>query len=256
MDFWNPVNGAVINDWIEGLPLTPNAQVLDIGCGRAEWLQRVHRRHSCTCIGVDPSALALAAALPANSTSDTAPALDLRHQAFHADDFQAAQFDVIACIGSTHAVGDTEACLRVLGNLLRSNGRLWLGIGYWRREPDQGYLDYLQCKQEEMLSHEGNVELFGRHRWRVECHHLTSAEEWSQYEDTYAANIQQHLADHPEDPDFAAMKQRIDGWRRAYLQWGRTTLGFAMYLLRSDPDEPVESGAGMLVDHEPAPSRL
>jgi hypothetical protein len=143
--------------------------------------------------------------------------------------------DGIACIGSTHAVGDTVQCLKVLGDLIHDRGWLWLGVGYWQRQPDQGYLDFLQCGPEEMLSHEGTMQLFADHGWRVVRHHLASDSEWSAYEDTYADNIQKYIAAQPEDPDQAVMQTRIEAWRKAYLQWGRTTLGFGLYLLVKDP---------------------
>ncbi len=245
MEFWNPVSGGVVDQWIDGLRLSPTAQILDIGCGRAELLRRMHQRHACACIGIEPSPLALDAGIP-QGTGQTidggevrainggeAGAIDLRLQKFRAHDFDAASLRGIACIGSTHAVGDTLQCLQVLGDLLHADGWLWLGLGYWQRDPDQGYLDFLQCGVEEMLSHEGTMQFFHDHGWKVTRHHLATAEEWSTYEDGYAANIQNFLAAHPQDPDVAAMKERIEAWRRAYLQWGRTTMGFGMYLLES-----------------------
>jgi hypothetical protein len=37
---------------------------------------------------------------------------------------------------------------------------------------------------------------------------------------------------HPDDPDRDAMLKRIRNWRDAYLRWGRSTLGFGLYLFQ------------------------
>lgn len=40
------------------------------------------------------------------------------------------------------------------------------------------------------------------------------------------------LEQHPEDPDADAFRDRITAWREAYLQWGRGTLGFGLFLMK------------------------
>jgi len=45
-------------------------------------------------------------------------------------------------------------------------------------------------------------------------------------------NVERYVLDHPDDPDAAAMRKRIRTWRDGYLRWGRTTMGFALYLHR------------------------
>ncbi len=238
MDFWNPVSGEVIDGWINGFALSPTDQVLDVGCGRGELLRRLHQHHRCTCIGVESSARALAAGgseLTREHADATASGeLEFRRQKFAADDFAAEQFRGIACIGSTHAVGDLDQCLSVFGNLLQADGWLWLGVGYWQRDPDQPYLDFLQCSREEMRSHDETIRQFEDAGWRVVQHHLTTSSEWSRYEDGYADNIEKYIAAHPDDPERAAMQTRIKNWRSAYLQWGQSTLGFGLYLLQKN----------------------
>ena len=225
MRYWNPIHADVFQQWMNELNLKSSRRALDVGCGRAELLRQLADRFACQCIGVDTSAAAteMAAGLEA---------IDVRCTPFQAADFGAEYFNLIACIGSTHAVGDLETTLQILGQLLVADGEMWLGIGYWQRPPEQGYLDFLQCDASEMMDHAGNLQHFARAGWDVVGHHLTTAAEWSEYEDGYAENLYRYIAAHPEDPDTAAIKKRIDGWRSAYLQWGHNTMGFGVYRLR------------------------
>ncbi|MBC8406802.1 MAG: class I SAM-dependent methyltransferase [Planctomycetes bacterium] len=225
MRYWNPIHADVFQQWIDSLKLTASSSALDVGCGRAELLKLIANRFGCACLGVDSSAAATEMA------SEIVP-VDLRCTPFQAGDFDAGKFDLIACIGSTHAVGDLETTLQVLGQLLAPDGEMWLGIGYWQRPPEPGYLDFLQCDASEMMDHAGNLQSFDQAGWRVVGHHLTTAAEWSEYEDGYAQNLYRYIAAHPEDADTAAIKKRIDGWRRAYLQWGHHTMGFGVYRLQ------------------------
>jgi hypothetical protein len=59
---------------------------------------------------------------------------------------------------------------------------------------------------------------------------VSSAADWDRYEDLYARTVETYIATHPEDPDGAAIGERIRRWRETYLRWGRDTLGFGLYL--------------------------
>jgi len=65
------INYAVV-DAITGLDFKPNS-ILEIGCGSARYLGELHRYYGCRCVGIDPSAQALAQGRKDN------PALILRH---------------------------------------------------------------------------------------------------------------------------------------------------------------------------------
>jgi len=51
-----------------------------------------------------------------------------------------------------------------------------------------------------------------------------------------------HLAEHPDDPEADAFRQRSEQWYDHYLRWGRETMGFASYLLQRDADQAHDTG--------------
>lgn len=233
MVFWNPVGEAVLDDWIDALPLDRDSRVLDVGCGRAELLLRIIDRHGCSGIGVDNSPLVMALGEAERARRLPDAACELRCASFDAGEFPTHDLDLVCCVGSTHAVGGYAAALEAFKELAKPGGLVLVGEGYWRKEPDAAYLAFLQSTREECNTYSGNIELAAS--LGMECMRAceTSDRDWARYEDGYAANIHDYLAAHPDDPDAAAIRERIEPWRDAYLRWGWDTLGFGLYLFRT-----------------------
>ena len=63
---------------------------------------------------------------------------------------------------------------------------------------------------------------------------VASEDDWDEYEWQYSHSIEDYVLQNPNDPDSPAMRERIRKWRNATLKWGRETLGFGLYLFRSE----------------------
>jgi SAM-dependent methyltransferase len=144
-----------------------------------------------------------------------------------------ASFDLAILVGSTHAFGDLATALRSLRGLVRPRGQVLLGHGYWKRPPDPEYLAGFGASRDELGSHDDLLSAADLAGFEPLASTLSSPAEWDAYEDPYAANIERFCAEHPGDPDRDAMLERIRNWRRLYQRWGRDTLGFGLYRLRS-----------------------
>ncbi|WP_322092307.1 SAM-dependent methyltransferase [Paraburkholderia bannensis] len=212
--------------------LSADDVVLDAGCGKAALLRDVLRMSPALGVGVDINQSFLDEArteflreLPADSrlTLINAPLLDHPRP----DGGYAA----ILCIGSTHAFGSFEECLRVSANWLRPNGLLLVAEGFWKQSPSQDYLDVLGGTTDEFVSHAQNSERARASGFNVLRTATSSDDEWDEYEGRYCAAMMQYLATHPDDPDAKAFTTRMQTWHSAYLKWGRSTLGFGYYLL-------------------------
>lgn len=212
--------------------LFANPRVVDIGCGKAELALRIADRFHGSATGVDPNAAFLMEA------RDRANALGLGER-FHAIESTAAEsklpegaFDLACCVGSTHAFGGFAKTVGALSRLAVTDGLLLIGDGFWRRRPDAEYLTFLGATESEFVTHEENQARLRSQGLSTLAAWESSLEEWDAYESLYAASMASYLDAHPGDPDCAAFRQRIDGWRTMYLARGRETLGFGFYLCR------------------------
>lgn len=232
LPFWNPIAPAVLDTWLDDLSLPPGARVLDIGCGPGELLIRLARRHDCQGAGVDRHAQALDRGRERLAATPGAGRLELVEGDFRPADWAPASLDLIACLGASQALGGFDPLVAFAAERLAPGGWLLVGEGYWAAEPDPAYLEGLGGTRDDLHDDPGNQAVLASHGLAVQRSHRTTTAEWDRYEDTYRDNVLAHLRDHPDDPDALPMRERISGWRTLYETWGRTTLGFGLYLAR------------------------
>ena len=221
--FCSPLSEQSVDTLLEKLNLGPGARVLDVGCGKAQMLARAAQRYSASCVGIDPNQAFLAQARPDAR-------IELHAATVQEIELEPGSFDAALCIGSTHAFGGYRQALRALSVLIRAGGALALGEGYWKQPPAPGYLEVLGGGADEFTSHEANIDAGIALGLKLRFSAMSSEAEWDAYEVPYAASIERFAAEHPEDPDRDAMLARSRGWYAAYARWGRSTLGFGVYL--------------------------
>jgi hypothetical protein len=107
-----------------------------------------------------------------------------------------------------------------------------LGEGFWRKPPDPDYLASFGGTAEELRAHHENVSLARDRGLGIVWSRVSTDAEWDRYEGLYRVAMHRHLADHPEDPEAAAFRERSERWYDGYLRWGRDTMGFALYLFQ------------------------
>jgi len=226
--FCSPFSRERIDAWIEALAAPPDPRVIDVGCGKGQMLISVLERWGGSGIGIDANPVYVEQGRARGA--HLGAALELRAESYDAASVPDGSFDVALCVGSTHAIGTYVDALRELARVVRPGGLIAAGSGYWRRSPDPEYLRVLGAEPDELLDHAGNVragEMLGlRPRFAI----TSMEQEWDAYEGLYASSIETFAAEHPEDPDCVEMLDRIAKWRDAYRRWGRTTLGFGLYV--------------------------
>jgi len=233
----NPSSVEVLDELIELLRLPAGARVLDIGCGKGEFLVRTLRRYGgpggagLSAVGVDPSPYAIddvRAALAAR-----APAADVELVQARGADYPAepGSFDLAACLGASWAFGGYRATLAALSAVTKPGGVVLVGEPFWIREPEPAYLELAGLTADEFGTHASNVadgEALGLTplvAWE------SSRRDWDRYETLQWQAVARHAVEHPDDPDLAEIVERQARSRREYLEaGGRETLGWALYL--------------------------
>jgi SAM-dependent methyltransferase len=229
--YYSPLSSARAAELTRHFALAAGDSVLDIGCGRARLLLDVLATHPATGIGVDTNAAFIALGTAAARSLDLADRLTLIAKPLADAVPDGGRYDAIICMGSSQAVGSLRDALRWAEAALVPGGVALFADGYWKLPPSQAYLDVLGATADEMETHAGNAALARDVGFRV-LHTMTSNDdEWDEYEGLYCNAIERYVDAHPDDPDSAAMGERIRRWHDAYLRWGRSTLGFGFYFL-------------------------
>ena len=93
-------------------------------------------------------------------------------------------------------------------------------------------------RRDDFGTHAQNVEAGEAERLVPLLTLVSSDDEWDRYETLQWRAAARYADVHPDDPDVAELLTRVDKSRREYLDWGRDTLGWALYLFGVRRDVP------------------
>jgi SAM-dependent methyltransferase len=229
----NPISEEKLAELVRLLRLPPAARVLDIACGKGEFLIRLAEAHGVHGTGVDISphytreaeARLRARAPGANVTFIQVDGADFKAEAPHS-------FSLASCIGASWIFKGHEGTLDALVGLTEPGGWVIAGEPYWMREPPADYLKALGEPKEAIGTHSSNVEA-GERRGLELVHTLVSSpDDWDRYEGLQWYAAAEYARAHPDDPDLPELAERVGTGKTAYLRWGRDTLGWAIYVFR------------------------
>jgi len=228
--FCSPMSSARVDELVELLDLPASSRVLDVGCGKAEFLLRAVQRHAATGVGVDPNGDFLRVARTTAGARGLAERMEW-HEAPVADlALEPASFDLAICLGSSHAFGNFAQALAALAALVRPGGQVLMADPYWRQEPAPDFLAFLKASANTHLTHAGN-EAAGLALGLAPLYSgVSNADEWDHYEGLFCRAVERFAQEHPQDPDAASYRERIRAWRDCYRRWSRDTMGFGFYL--------------------------
>ncbi|MEU5344381.1 class I SAM-dependent methyltransferase [Streptomyces sp. NPDC020766] len=208
-----------------------DARLLDLGCGSGTWLVRAQTaRPGLRAEGVDNDTETIAAARRAVADAGLGDQI-----AFHVED--AAQFasqhlyDVVLSIGSAHAFGGLLPTLEAAARHLSPGGSVLLGECFWEREPDRATLDsgFTPDEYDDLATTVDRVMADG---WIPVHGHVSTLQEWDDYEWSWTGALSRWALDHPEHSDNGQALEAAAAHRTAWLHGYRGTLGFVTLLLR------------------------
>jgi len=231
---WNPLSVAKLDELVGLLDLPSEAAVLDIACGNGEVLVRLAERYLISGDGVDLSPSCVRAARARAQERVPRAALLFHEQDGRAFAAQAGAYDLAICLGGSWVFDGYRGTLQALQRLVRSGGLVLVGEPHWRQQPGLDYLRTSNFTATSFATHAGNVAI-GLELGLVLLYSVVSTEDdWDRYEGLQWRAAERYAALHPDNAEAAEVVHRERALRDLYLRWGRDTLGWAVYLFRSD----------------------
>lgn len=229
----NPTNEEKLNRLVELLRLPVEARVVDIACGKGEFLARLAEAYRVNCLGIDLSPFCVAEA--EMKLRKQAPGAQVVFLQMNGADFKPDEphsFAAASCIGASWIFGGHAGTLEALRRMVVPGGWVIAGEPFWLQEPAEEYLQVSELTKEAFGTHAGNVEV-GEQLGLDLVHTLVSnKDDWDRYEGLQWYAVDEYARAHPDDPDLPELLSRVARERTAYLRWGRDTLGWAIYVFR------------------------
>jgi SAM-dependent methyltransferase len=248
MDFWkffsvghadlrilNPTSAVKLDELIELLAASPETRVLDIACGKAEFLVRAVARWECTGVGVDLSPSFAADARERVSEAGQSSRIEIVEENGAHYDAEAASFDVVSCLGASWIWGGYPGTLDALTRWARPGGLVISGEPYWKKQPDAAFCEAEGVAPDSFGTHHENVQTAVAKGLGFLHAMVSSDDEWDRYEGYQWRAAERYAHAHREDPDASELLRQMRTQRDNYLHWGRDTLGWAIYLFMKDP---------------------
>jgi SAM-dependent methyltransferase len=233
--FCNPLSDAKVDELVALLALENEDRVLDIGCGKGEFLIRTVRRWNCRAVGVDLSPFF------AEDARKNVKRADLEHaiRIVQADgsDYggKPSSFEAAVCLGASWIWDGLEGTLRALTAWAKPGGMVVVGEPFWRSTPSPDHLEAAGLTESSFGTHSANAHT-GLGLGLGLLHTIVSGEDdWDRYEgyQWYAAETySRHNPDDPDTPELIAKARKLRG---DYLKWGRDEIGWAIYVFMKEP---------------------
>jgi SAM-dependent methyltransferase len=229
----NPMSLTKTGELIERLHLPDSGRVLDVACGKAEFLCLLAERYDVAGTGLDLSPITIEAARRNVSVRGLKERIELLHlDGAEYEPDGGALLDLASCIGASWIYNGHQGTLEALRRLVQPGGFVLVGEPFWRTEPDPDYLKLTGQTASLCGTHMSNVQTGVDLGLSLLFTVVSNEDDWDRYEGLQWQAAERYGATHPDDPDVEQLLEKSNQSRDAYLRWGRDCLGWAMYLFR------------------------
>jgi len=207
--------------------LTAGEQVIEFGCGYATVLALWGERFGISGRGIDIREYACERAEETLRRAGLSERIAISC-ADLGEETPDREYDLAACVGSSHIWGGFSAALSAMAEWLAPAGRIVIGERYWAKEsvPPSFSREWSEVLTEyEIFSEarEAGFEVRGVFR--------ASPEDWDTYESSNWGGLLEWLEEHPKDPEAGEVREYLHRIQDEYAGYGREYMGFALYVL-------------------------
>ena len=224
-----PVSPANVRMLVDRLVLPTGGRAVDLGCGHGVWLAELLAAHpTVTGVGLDLDLPAdVAAAARDRGVGDR-----VRWEQGDAAGWADGAFDVVLCVGATHAFGGLDGTLAAVRRHLRPGGQVLLGDGIWEGPPSAAAQEALGDWPGGLTDLAGLLDRARVHGFEPGYGHVSTLGEWDDYEFSWTGSLvawalRDARTDEDREQALATAREHRDAW----LQGWRRELGFATVVL-------------------------
>jgi len=227
----NPISREKLDTLVQLLQLPSSAAVLDIACGKGEFLVRLAETYGVSGFGIDISPHFIRDARERLKTRVPQSGIifqEMDGAAFVPD--APRSFSLASCFGASWVFGGHAATLDALNRFVAPGGWIVVGEPFWLQEPTEEYLKTSGLTRTSFATHAENAAAGERRGLELAYSLVSSKDDWDRYEGLQWYSVSEYARAHPEDPDLPEIVERVDKERSLFLGWGRDTLGWAIYV--------------------------
>jgi len=229
----NPMSKLKLDGLLSLLDMKEGSRVLDIGCGKGEFLIRLYELFNISGIGVDISPYFIKECRKTKnkriSESDV-KFLEMDGSKYKPDKNEL--FDLTVCLGASFTYNGFIQTIKALKNMTEPDGTIIVGEPFWLKEPDDEYLKMSGIKKEEYNSHYGNIDIAEKEGLTCTYTLVSNNDDWDHYETLQWLSACSYINSNPDDPDNPELLEKIKKAKTEYLLYGRDTLSWAIYIFK------------------------
>jgi SAM-dependent methyltransferase len=231
----NPMSVDKLDGLFSLLNLKPGASILDIACGKGEFLIRLVEMFNISGTGVDISPYFFKDCK--KKKNERVPGSDIKFLEMDGAKYSPGNnelFDLTMCIGASWVYNGFMGTINSLKKMTKPNGIIIVGEPYWLKEPDEVYLKLSGIIKEEYGSHFGNIDSAEKEGLNCIYTLVSSHDDWDHYETLQWWSAYDYVAIYPDDPDNPELLIKVNKAKTEYLLYGRDTLGWAIYIFKKN----------------------
>jgi len=230
----NPMSREKLERVCRLLEMKRGAHVLDMACGKGEFLIRLAELYNISGVGVDISPYCIRYCLEKHQKR--VPDSNINFTEMDGAKYKPKSselFDLAMSIGASWVYGGYRGTIQALKKMTKPDGLIMVGEPFWLKEPSEEYLKADGTEKEEFGTHYENVKV-GEGEGLTCIYTLASNhDDWDHYETLQWWAVDDYVRANLDDPDNPELSEKSSRIKEIYLRWGRETLGWAIYIFRN-----------------------
>jgi SAM-dependent methyltransferase len=229
----NPMSIDKLDGLFSLLNLKPDLKILDIGCGKGEFLIKLAELFNISGIGVDISPYFLKDCK--DNKNERVPNSDIKFLEMDGAKYRPETnelFDLTMCIGASFIYDGFMGTINALKKMTKPGGMIISGEPYWLKEPDEEFLKISEIKKDDYNSHYKNIDIGEKEGLKCIYTLVSNQDDWDHYETLQWWSAYDYIDDNPDDSDNSELSRKIEKAKMQYLLYGRDTFGWAIYVFK------------------------